>query len=280
MMTATVIATPATESSYGASEVTGRGHCARCRTTLGRIINRGAPCRICEQRVCKSCREYVRHSATEWLCTTCHKSRDMNSKFWLTEFVERTSNKLQCSIKNSLQRSLTFSESSPSPWAAVRGSPELRAYSSMPRHHDNPIRAILHSGGGDHNAGGEIVLTGCEILHSSGDNTVQCEAKGSEDMTESKRPRPFPRRSHKHGATRVMSNEETGRSELHGNESDRTSEFKVVDTCGTVLDLPSLHLPPSSEGGDSHSHQCSPPPRHTHTPAPGSPSAAKGPRLV
>uniref|UniRef100_A0A8D8X929 Synaptotagmin-like protein 5 n=1 Tax=Cacopsylla melanoneura TaxID=428564 RepID=A0A8D8X929_9HEMI len=255
MMTATVIATPGTESSYGASEVASRGHCALCRTALGRIINRGAPCRICEQRVCKSCREYVRHSATEWLCSTCHKSRDMNSKFWLTEFVERTSNKLQCSIKNSLQRSLTFSESSPSPWAAVRGSPELRAYSSMPRHHDIPTRA----------------------LQSCADNTRQFEDKAQQSSEESERPRPFPRRGQKSGAVRVMSNEETVRSEggVHGDQTDtRTdrTEFKVVDTCGTVLDLPSL---PHSAEGDSHSHQCSPPPRHSHTTAPVSPSAAK-----
>lgn len=52
--------------------------CARCRTGLGRIINRGALCKSCRQRVCKACREYTapRGSAngTEWVCTVCYKT--------------------------------------------------------------------------------------------------------------------------------------------------------------------------------------------------------------
>lgn len=46
--------------------------CGRCRTELGRVINRGAYCRACRLRVCKNCREYINRS-TDWVCTVCHK---------------------------------------------------------------------------------------------------------------------------------------------------------------------------------------------------------------
>ena len=53
--------------------------CGRCRSELGRIMNRGAFCRSCKVRVCKSCREYGRlkgggASNHDWLCTVCHKN--------------------------------------------------------------------------------------------------------------------------------------------------------------------------------------------------------------
>ena len=54
--------------------------CGRCRSELGRIMNRGAFCRSCKVRVCKSCREYGRlkggsgNSNHDWLCTVCHKN--------------------------------------------------------------------------------------------------------------------------------------------------------------------------------------------------------------
>ncbi|KAK4016501.1 hypothetical protein OUZ56_031457 [Daphnia magna] len=54
--------------------------CARCRTGLGRIINRGALCKSCRQRVCKACREYNVPKAsgstggTDWVCTVCYKT--------------------------------------------------------------------------------------------------------------------------------------------------------------------------------------------------------------
>lgn len=52
--------------------------CARCRTGLGRIINRGALCKSCRQRVCKACREYTAPkgstNGTEWVCTVCYKT--------------------------------------------------------------------------------------------------------------------------------------------------------------------------------------------------------------
>lgn len=46
--------------------------CARCRMELGRIINRGAPCRACRLRVCKGCREFSNRT-TDWICVVCHK---------------------------------------------------------------------------------------------------------------------------------------------------------------------------------------------------------------
>lgn len=47
-------------------------HCARCSTELGRITNRGAPCRVCKLRVCKACREFTTRT-TDWVCVVCHK---------------------------------------------------------------------------------------------------------------------------------------------------------------------------------------------------------------
>ncbi|XP_047475013.1 synaptotagmin-like protein 3 [Penaeus chinensis] len=46
--------------------------CGRCRAELGLIINRGAPCRACRQRVCKQCREYS-VNGRDWVCTVCQK---------------------------------------------------------------------------------------------------------------------------------------------------------------------------------------------------------------
>lgn len=47
--------------------------CGRCRAELGRIMNRGAFCKVCKCRVCKSCREY-NIKGTDWICTVCHKN--------------------------------------------------------------------------------------------------------------------------------------------------------------------------------------------------------------
>ncbi|KAF0293843.1 Synaptotagmin-like protein 5 [Amphibalanus amphitrite] len=46
--------------------------CARCRVTLGRIFNRGAPCRSCRLTVCKDCRQQPT-GGRGWVCTVCHK---------------------------------------------------------------------------------------------------------------------------------------------------------------------------------------------------------------
>ncbi|EDV90614.1 GH14084 [Drosophila grimshawi] len=59
-------------------------HCARCTTELGRITNRGAPCRVCKLRVCKACRV---HHALDWVCVVCHKQLEIQaaSGEWLKE---------------------------------------------------------------------------------------------------------------------------------------------------------------------------------------------------
>ena len=53
--------------------------CGRCRSELGRIMNRGAFCRACNVKVCKSCREYGlsrgNSGTSDWLCTICYKGR-------------------------------------------------------------------------------------------------------------------------------------------------------------------------------------------------------------
>lgn len=101
-------------SSSSSSSSSNSRCCARCRTSLGRIINRGALCKSCRQRVCKACREYGSPSSkggsgigggsnnlqlhhhhhhnhhhhlqqqpqqphssnnnTDWLCTVCYKA--------------------------------------------------------------------------------------------------------------------------------------------------------------------------------------------------------------
>ncbi|KAE9543231.1 hypothetical protein AGLY_003142 [Aphis glycines] len=129
------------------------GHCcARCRAELGRIINRGANCRACRERICMSCREYSTAThVPEWLCIRCHKEKIESlepAKKWIVDFWTPENMKYPKN-ETKLGRSLTFKVSSfsprvrnalcvflstdSSPWSAVRGSPELRAYSSMPR---------------------------------------------------------------------------------------------------------------------------------------------------
>ncbi|CAG9857441.1 unnamed protein product [Phyllotreta striolata] len=46
--------------------------CKRCKTELGLVINRGAYCRACRSKVCKSCREYS-YKTTDWVCVVCRK---------------------------------------------------------------------------------------------------------------------------------------------------------------------------------------------------------------
>ncbi|XP_059218952.1 uncharacterized protein LOC106088861 isoform X5 [Stomoxys calcitrans] len=53
-------------------------HCARCSTELGRITNRGAPCRVCKLRVCKACREFTTRT-TDWVCVVCHKQMEIQA---------------------------------------------------------------------------------------------------------------------------------------------------------------------------------------------------------
>lgn len=53
--------------------------CSRCGAELGRIINRGAPCRSCRLRVCKGCREFSTRT-TDWVCVVCHKQMWVHQK--------------------------------------------------------------------------------------------------------------------------------------------------------------------------------------------------------
>lgn len=62
----------AVTAATSSSTITHERTCARCRIELGRIINRGAICRACRQRVCKACREFS-NTSTDWLCCVCHK---------------------------------------------------------------------------------------------------------------------------------------------------------------------------------------------------------------
>jgi synaptotagmin-like protein len=81
-----------------------------------------------------SCREYsTAIHAPEWLCIRCHKEKIESlepAKEWIVDFLSPGTMKF-AKNETKLGRSLTFKDSSP--WSAVRGSPELRAYSSMPR---------------------------------------------------------------------------------------------------------------------------------------------------
>lgn len=75
--------------------------CARCCRELGRIINRGAPCRSCRLRVCKSCREFANRT-TDWLCIVCHK------QMWVLKLKQKKNKKTRkhcCKLFSVLSRS-------------------------------------------------------------------------------------------------------------------------------------------------------------------------------
>ncbi|XP_066964987.1 uncharacterized protein [Macrobrachium rosenbergii] len=112
--------------------------CGRCRVELGFIINRGAPCRACRQKVCKQCREYS-VNGRDWVCLVCHKQIEIQRATgeWMNEFIRRPSrrrdNKVYVPpadvVKRSLiKRSWTIS----SPPSGGRTSPEFRAHASRP----------------------------------------------------------------------------------------------------------------------------------------------------
>ncbi|XP_050506949.1 uncharacterized protein LOC126884772 isoform X2 [Diabrotica virgifera virgifera] len=119
-------------------------YCRRCRVELGRVINRGAYCRACRLKVCKACREYS-FRTTDWVCTVCKKQMEIQaaSGEWMNEFVRRPSKRRETRvclptadiIKRTIRRSWTISNPTPR-WSAIRGSPELRPYNSLPRKQD------------------------------------------------------------------------------------------------------------------------------------------------
>uniref|UniRef100_A0A0K8SSR1 Synaptotagmin-like protein 5 n=1 Tax=Lygus hesperus TaxID=30085 RepID=A0A0K8SSR1_LYGHE len=109
--------------------------CSRCRGELGRIINRGANCPSCNQRVCKSCRHY---DTNRWLCLVCYKQLEQLSGS--TAGTDRNANvnseraaERGDLINSNIQRSCSFSDVDPPSWSFLRCSPDMRAYSSMPR---------------------------------------------------------------------------------------------------------------------------------------------------
>ncbi|XP_069160702.1 serine-rich adhesin for platelets isoform X3 [Procambarus clarkii] len=121
--------------------------CGRCRVELGLIINRGAVCRACRQRVCKQCRHF-NANGSDWVCLVCHKHIEIQlaSGEWMNEFVRRPSrrreNKVYVPPADVVKRSLiTRSWTISSPASVERISPELQATSTLhkaPRGHRTP----------------------------------------------------------------------------------------------------------------------------------------------
>lgn len=48
--------------------------CARCRSALGLLLNRGAVCQGCSHCVCSGCRVFL-SSTRLWRCTVCYEGR-------------------------------------------------------------------------------------------------------------------------------------------------------------------------------------------------------------
>ncbi|GAB0092467.1 hypothetical protein DMENIID0001_074600 [Sergentomyia squamirostris] len=109
--------------------------CSRCRSDLGRIINRGAPCRSCRLRVCKGCREFTTRT-TDWVCVVCHKQIELQSATgeWMNEFSRGPPRRDSASeaIKKSIRRSWTISSPQNEYLPHIRNGAEYRNYSSLP----------------------------------------------------------------------------------------------------------------------------------------------------
>lgn len=65
--------------------------CSRCRSELGKIINRGALCRSCRLRVCKACREFSTHTM-DWVCIVCNK------QMWVTQHQQHPQSQPMASL--------------------------------------------------------------------------------------------------------------------------------------------------------------------------------------
>ncbi|XP_020712953.1 uncharacterized protein LOC101458910 isoform X6 [Ceratitis capitata] len=94
-------------------------HCARCNTELGRITNRGAPCRVCKLRVCKACREFTSRT-TDWVCVVCHKQMELQATSssgggeWIKDYTSGSSGAVDHLpttdvLRRSIRRSWTIS---------------------------------------------------------------------------------------------------------------------------------------------------------------------------
>ncbi|XP_071747150.1 uncharacterized protein [Lepeophtheirus salmonis] len=126
--------------------------CGRCRSELGRIMNRGAYCKSCRVKVCKNCREYG-VKGTEWICNVCHKNIEIKvaSGEWVNEYLNKIPPKKKHSKlilpgssllegatkKKNIRRSWTISNPSGTlgPQIPVRrvnsGDPELKSYAKV-----------------------------------------------------------------------------------------------------------------------------------------------------
>ncbi|KAL9899551.1 bitesize isoform 4-T4 [Glossina fuscipes fuscipes] len=97
-------------------------HCARCNIELGRITNRGAPCRVCKLRVCKACREFTTRT-TDWVCVVCHKQMEIQaaSRDWLGDLTQTSSDSVgdhlptSDVLRKSIRRSWTISNADDDP---------------------------------------------------------------------------------------------------------------------------------------------------------------------
>ncbi|KAK1337898.1 hypothetical protein QTO34_000999 [Cnephaeus nilssonii] len=62
--------------------------CARCRSALGLLLNRGAVCQGCSHCVCSGCRVFL-SSTRLWRCTVCYEGRNVRIKTGEWFFEER-----------------------------------------------------------------------------------------------------------------------------------------------------------------------------------------------
>ncbi|XP_045428618.1 synaptotagmin-like protein 3 isoform X1 [Pipistrellus kuhlii] len=62
--------------------------CARCRSALGRLLNRGAVCPGCSHCVCPACRVFLGRPRL-WRCTVCYEGRNVRIKTGEWFFEER-----------------------------------------------------------------------------------------------------------------------------------------------------------------------------------------------
>ncbi|XP_046743465.1 uncharacterized protein LOC124409720 isoform X1 [Diprion similis] len=170
--------------------------CARCKTPLGRIYNTGASCPRCRHRVCRQCREYRGSNGTDWLCLVCHKIIEIKSVSgeWMNETsgARRSNGDIRASpadiLQHSIRRSWTINGPPASWWSAVRGSPELRPYQSLPRHRDHfepgtsdlVITARGEPGKAEEEEQERDKETGVKSKETSGDNSDFQTPEGTE----------------------------------------------------------------------------------------------------
>lgn len=80
--------------------------CARCQAILGKILNRGASCLLCNQKICRNCREIS--YGTNWICSVCQKQMWVDDFECGTIFVQFSIN--QCSHETAKQNILSVQQ--------------------------------------------------------------------------------------------------------------------------------------------------------------------------